>query len=91
MSKILFSFSLSFQTEMCGITVTDICYPFSLDDVLRLEQLQIEKMTSSPASLHQINTLKMGKKLCKKIYLVPIFLPFNSKTVPIAKTMANIR
>ena len=77
MSKILFSFSLSFQTEMCGITVTDICYPFSLDDVLRLEQLQIEKMTSSPASLHQINTLKMGKN-CAKTKKLPTYFFYHS-------------
>ena len=75
---------------MCGITVTDICYPFSLDDVLRLEELEIEKMTSSPASSTPNQHTKNGKKLCKKITYAPIFLPFNSKTVPIAKRIANI-
>ena len=72
MSKILFSFSLSFQTEMCGITVTDICYPFSLDDVLDLSSYTDRKNDIIPCLSTPNQHTKNGKKLWKKNYL-PIF------------------
>ena len=73
MSKILFSFSLSFQTEMCGITVTDICYPFSLDDVLDLSSYTDRKNDIIPCLSTSNQHTKNGKKLCKKNYLCTYF------------------
>ena len=73
MSKILFSFSLSFQTEMCGITVTDICYPFSLDDVLDLSSYTDRKNDIIPCLSTPNQHTKNGKKLCKKKFTYLFF------------------
>ena len=52
--KNLFSFFLSFKAIRCGnCATTDICHPFSLDDVLGVEQLQIEKNDIIPSTTSQ--------------------------------------
>ena len=75
---------------MCGITVTDICYPFSLDDVLDLSSYTDRKNDIIPCLSTPNQHTKNGEKIVEKKNYSPIFLPFNSKTVPIAKRIANI-
>ena len=88
-----FSFSLSFQTEMCGITGLWRIFAILLAWMMCWTWAATDRKNDIIPCLSTPNQhTKNGKKLCKKnkIYLPIFFLPFNSKTVPIAKRMVNI-
>ena len=58
---------------MCGITVTDICYPFSLDDVLDLSSYTDRKNDIIPCLSTPNQHTKNGGKIVQKKKLLTYF------------------